>query len=330
MSITTGTNGTGTLVWAQSPGAIPCGTTNGGLLTDEVIDLSSYCGQTLYINAYDRYADSWDGTVYELRTGASGTGILLANNSGLSPDDGTDSDASSAFCDPQSAELEQSEAFAVPACPCTAPQALFTVVPDCGNAQYFIDVEVVSLGDASAVDISDGTVNYFTSTGLGTYTTGPFVYATNQLIDVQGTLYGGCDVASTVLTESCVCTNSPVFSHVVNTLDCSGLTYSMDVTVSSFGDGVSADIYIDNVLVQASASLAVSYTFSGYSLGSHDIRVEALGSGTVQCNEQQTITAFCNGADTWSLTAPSILNTCSSGDLSVANIDGPTDFGLFL
>ena len=136
MSITTGTNGTGTLVWAQSPGAIPCGTTNGGLLTDEVIDLSSYCGQTLYINAYDRYADSWDGTVYELRTGASGTGTLLANNSGLSPDDGTDSDASSAFCDPQSAELEQSEAFAVPACPCTAPQALFTVVPDCGNAQY--------------------------------------------------------------------------------------------------------------------------------------------------------------------------------------------------
>ena len=52
MNITTEINGTGTVVWAQGNGTIGNGS---GLLTNELIDLSAYAGQTLYLNAYDQY-----------------------------------------------------------------------------------------------------------------------------------------------------------------------------------------------------------------------------------------------------------------------------------
>lgn len=61
MSISTGVNGSGIQVWGQGNGIYGDGQ---GVIEDEEVDLSAYCGQTLYINAYDRYDDSWDGTTY--------------------------------------------------------------------------------------------------------------------------------------------------------------------------------------------------------------------------------------------------------------------------
>ena len=151
MSITTGPNGTGTQVWGQGNGTYGDGQ---GLLSDVQVDLSAYCGQTLYINAYDRYDDSWDGTTYTIYDAAGQTGNLLANNGGVTPDSGDDNDCNTSnWCttDPAS-ELEASESFIVPACPCTFPVASYTVVPDCGNGQFSIQVNVTSTGDATGVE----------------------------------------------------------------------------------------------------------------------------------------------------------------------------------
>ena len=78
ISITTSAGATGTVVWAQGNG------TQGnasGLLTNESIDLSGYSGQTLFLNAFDKYDDTWDGTVYVLR---AADGVAIINNFGLS------------------------------------------------------------------------------------------------------------------------------------------------------------------------------------------------------------------------------------------------------
>jgi hypothetical protein len=107
MNITTAVNGGGTQVWAQGNGTIGNGA---GLLTNESIDLTAYAGQTLYINAWDKYGDGWDGSVYDLKDGSSTT---VANNGGVSPDDGTNTDASSGW-DGTSDEIESSESFTVP------------------------------------------------------------------------------------------------------------------------------------------------------------------------------------------------------------------------
>ena len=105
VNITTGVNGTGTVVWAQGNGTIG---NSAGLLTNQSIDLTAYGGQTFYLNAYDRYADGWDGSVYAL----SYEGNVVINNGGISPNDGTNTDASSAW-EGTAAELETSEAFTV-------------------------------------------------------------------------------------------------------------------------------------------------------------------------------------------------------------------------
>jgi hypothetical protein len=132
MTITSGSRGSGSVVWASGS---TCGSSAGvGRGTIEVA-----CGVTLYFNAYDSFADGWDGTTYELKDGA---GNVLANNSGQSPDDGVDDDYSGDWDNamlPQcvEAELESSEAFVVP---CglhreAVPRRAVCVAPDVRNGE---------------------------------------------------------------------------------------------------------------------------------------------------------------------------------------------------
>jgi hypothetical protein len=107
--ITTGLNGSGTVVWAQGNGTIGNGS---GWLTNQSINLSAYLGQTLYLNTYDEYDDGWDGSIYNLTL----NGTTVINNGGASPTDGIDNDATD-FWDASSAELESSEAFVVVSAP---------------------------------------------------------------------------------------------------------------------------------------------------------------------------------------------------------------------
>ena len=91
VNITTGNNGSGTVVWAQGNGTL-CNSS--GLLTNQTIDLDSYQGQTLYLNCYDTYADGWDGTKYELD---DQNGTLVINNGNVSPNNGADEGGGQAF-----------------------------------------------------------------------------------------------------------------------------------------------------------------------------------------------------------------------------------------
>lgn len=123
VSVTSEPDGAGTVIYAQGDGTYGNGS---GDLTNEPFCATD--GETYYINAYDSYADSWDGGVYTI-TDASGT--VIANNSGESPDDGTDEDASGAFGNTQEQELEVSEAFSYtpPACAAPANALISDVTP---------------------------------------------------------------------------------------------------------------------------------------------------------------------------------------------------------
>ncbi|GAA3786903.1 hypothetical protein GCM10022271_19320 [Corallibacter vietnamensis] len=64
-----------------------------------------------------------------------------------------------------------------------------TIVPDCGNSQYSIDVVVSDAGDAGTV-INDGTTDY--SVVAGTVTVGPYAVGTSVTLNVVHT-DGACD-----------------------------------------------------------------------------------------------------------------------------------------
>ena len=57
---------------------------------------------------------------------------------------------------------------------CVSPTADYTITQDCTNGQFSIGINVTSLGDATGVDITDGTTTYETNAGIGSYTAGPF------------------------------------------------------------------------------------------------------------------------------------------------------------
>lgn len=58
---------------------------------------------------------------------------------------------------------------------CTQPEATFTVVTDCDNYEFSVDIEITSLGSDPLLDITnDGGAPAQTANAAGTYTVGPF------------------------------------------------------------------------------------------------------------------------------------------------------------
>ncbi len=212
---------------------------------------------------------------------------------------------------------------------CIVPAATATVVPDCTNGEFSVSLNVSTIGDATAVDITStpasNDADSETGVTAGTYTFGPYPAGTNVTFDVNGSGYSGCDfTTSPAVTENCACTTTPTATVGTANLNCGANTYDIQVTVTSFGDGTSADIYIDGASVQTGAVLSNTYTFAGYATGAHTIDIKATGGAFITCETPYATNETCNGGDTCA-DAVDITGSCPSsfaGDLSVANIDG--------
>ncbi|MCB0793073.1 MAG: proprotein convertase P-domain-containing protein [Flavobacteriales bacterium] len=78
---------------------------------------------------------------------------------------------------------------------CITPAATATLIPDCINDQFSIQVQVTALGDAPSVNISSppGSVVH-AQVGLGTYMVGPFPNGSPQGVVVEHTVNGACDL----------------------------------------------------------------------------------------------------------------------------------------
>jgi len=116
VSITTAVDGGGTQVWGQGNGTYA---NSPGLINQDVVLTPG----TYYVNCYDSYADSWDGTLISV----TAYGAVLSDNGGATPDDGTDDDASGGFNDTQAQELEASLMIVVPNPPSCQEPANLTV-----------------------------------------------------------------------------------------------------------------------------------------------------------------------------------------------------------
>lgn len=80
---------------------------------------------------------------------------------------------------------------------CTLPEAGFTVNTDCANDQFYIDVDVTSMGDATSLEISNdfdaGTVQAL-ATGL--YQAGPFPFGNSVKVFVANEQDNNCTISS--------------------------------------------------------------------------------------------------------------------------------------
>ncbi len=86
---------------------------------------------------------------------------------------------------------------------CTPPAASFTTIPDCGNGQFRIAVEVTSLGSASSASITnDAGAATVAVNAAGTYQVGPFPLGTSVVVELEGASVL-CSVNSATLIENC-------------------------------------------------------------------------------------------------------------------------------
>lgn len=161
ITITTGPNGTGTVIWAQGNGTI--GDADGPLTNQSVCVPE---GVDLYINCYDQYDDSWEGAVYTVTSG----GMVVVNNGGAVPDDGSDTDGSSSW-QTGTTDLETSELFQVSevvdvtlvpdVCEDDAP---FIIMPDSAfnpnSGKAGIAIFIITPDDVSAAGVDFSIQNF--------------------------------------------------------------------------------------------------------------------------------------------------------------------------
>jgi len=146
---------------------------------------------------------------------------------------------------------------------CNPPIATTTIVPDCVNAQFSIDVDV-TLNDATDINITndaDASKNV-PNAGSGITTVGPFAAGTDVIITLEGTPYGGCDATLAAETEACACSTIPVAAVTSNAPDCGAGTFDIDVNITNLGGGTTANtganIYVNNVLESSNVGLGTT------------------------------------------------------------------------
>jgi gliding motility-associated-like protein len=84
---------------------------------------------------------------------------------------------------------------------CTLPEATFVATEDCDGDQFFIDIDITSLGDATSLEISndfDATTEVVTATGM--YQAGPFPFGTTAKAFVMNIQDNNCTISSDFFT----------------------------------------------------------------------------------------------------------------------------------
>src|SRR5690606_10954233 len=104
-------------------------------------------------------------------------------------------------------EAEDYTLNVIPPPACYAHAATATVQPDCGNAQYFIDVNLTSMGDAASVDIGgDYAGNPGGASGvsaIGHTILGPFADLSTVNITVVHNGNSTCNLVLNPITYDC-------------------------------------------------------------------------------------------------------------------------------
>ncbi|MFN3876103.1 MAG: hypothetical protein ACK4L7_09365, partial [Flavobacteriales bacterium] len=87
--------------------------------------------------------------------------------------------------------------FSVDCLDCVPPAASFSIVQDCDNLQYSVAVDVISMGSASTLSITNtGGAPVVNATAVGTYTVGPFASGSATSITVANPANSLCSVFS--------------------------------------------------------------------------------------------------------------------------------------
>ena len=127
---------------------------------------------------------------------------------------------------------------------CTNPSAEYTVISDCLNApQFFVDVNITSMGDAESLTITDNIGNSINTDNIGNIQLGPYPNATDVQIYVSNDQDVNCVIQSQTLSQG-VCaliTNTSLYTveelviDVMIDSECNQASNITSITGTDFG-----------------------------------------------------------------------------------------------
>ena len=190
--------------------------------------------------------------------------------------------------------------FDVVCATCVNPTATYTVVPDCGNGQYSIDVDVTALGTATSLTITDGVTPLTMISTLGIQTFGPYADGASTTITLTNEQDAGCSISSGAITYVCPPSNDDCVNAIqVNCGDV--VTGDTSIGATDSGSNASADVwyFYNGAAGDITVSLCTNTTFDSYlrifdSCGGTQLTFNDDG-----CGAQSTVTFTADGTSTY-------------------------------
>lgn len=135
--------------------------------------------------------------------------------------------------------------FDVACATCVNPIATYTVVADCTNGQFSIDVDVTDIGSATSLTLTDGaaTLQMITATGIQTF--GPYADGSSATITITNEQDTSCFISSTI-AYSCPPANDECDNSVALTVNADYLCgiFTSGTTVAATDSGVEPTLSI--------------------------------------------------------------------------------------
>lgn len=224
---------------------------------------------------------------------------------------------------------------------CSPAAATAVVSADCGNDQFFIDVDVTDLGDGTP-EITDG-VSTWSIAGTGITQVGPFASGDSVSLTVTHGTDSTCDLPLGNFNYTCPPSNDEPANAIDLSVDagyCDGVNNNGDNTAatdsgegagSCFNGGASDDVWFTFTVPAGVATVDVSTDFTGGTNVDTEIAVYSGTPGAfteIACSQDEGTTILSNGSSYNSLITDLAVNIGETYYVQVAGY-GTTNQGTF-
>jgi len=217
--------------------------------------------------------------------------------------------------------------FDIACATCVNPTATFTIVPDCANGQFSIDVDVTNIGSATSLAISDGTTNLTGISATGVQTFGPYADGASATISITNEQDAGCSISSGALDYVCPPTNDDCVNAIA--VNCGDVvTGSTANGATDSGNNTSADVWYSysGAAGDITVSLCNNTAYDSY------LRVfDACGGTEIEfnddfCDAQSQVTFAADGTTTYYIMVEGFGTNTGSFEMAVTCVLSNGDF----
>jgi len=192
-----------------------------------------------------------------------------------------------------------------------------TIVPDCGNGQFSVDIDVTALGDGTPV-VSDGTTTWPVA-ATGIVTVGPFADGATVSLSVLHGVDNTCDLPLGNFSNTCPPTNDTCATAIA--VDCTDVVTGSTATgATDTGNNASADVWYSysGAAGDITASLCTNTSFDTILRVFDSCGGTQIATNDDSCGVQSSVTFTADGTSTYYIMVEGFGAATGSFELTIA------------